>query len=153
MDDGELRAQIEIRNVVAAYANHADEGRFGELVALFAPDGVLEVIGQGRFAGRAEIAALFARAAADLAGATDVPRIRHHVASHFVQVGGDGPDTARSQCYWTALMDAGVDHWGRYRDRFVRVDGRWSIAHRRIFLDGVVPGGWGESGSQWVTPD
>ena len=39
----ELTAREEIRELVARYAHHADGGRFDELVALFAEDGVLPI--------------------------------------------------------------------------------------------------------------
>jgi hypothetical protein len=37
---------------------------------------------------------------------------------------------------------AGLDHWGRYTDRFVRVDGTWLFAQRSVRVDGATPGGW-----------
>jgi hypothetical protein len=30
-------------------------------------------------------------------------------------------------------------HWGRYADRFVRADGAWRIAHRKVRVDGATP--------------
>lgn len=152
MELDDLAAHLQIRNLAAAYANHADEGRFGELVALFAPDGALEVDGVTRVEGRDAIAAFFDRARTHLAGAPAAPRIRHHVSSQYVRLGVDGPGTARSQCYWAAYMDGGVDHWGRYRDRLVCRDGEWLLAERRIYRDGTVPGGWGDRRDEWVAP-
>ena len=37
------------------------------------------------------------------------------------------------------LTDRGLDHWGRYVDEFIRVDGEWRIAHRRVSVDGRRP--------------
>ncbi len=36
----------------------------------------------------------------------------------------------------------GLDHWGRYTDRFERVDERWLFAHRAVRVDGATPDGW-----------
>jgi hypothetical protein len=45
------------------------------------------------------------------------------------------------------VTEHGVDHWGRYRDRFVPdrdnpSDDRWLFAYRYVKTDGTVPGGW-----------
>jgi hypothetical protein len=37
-------------------------------------------------------------------------------------------------CY-TVFSDIGLDHFGRYRDRFVPVGDRWLIAHRIVTMD------------------
>jgi hypothetical protein len=39
-------------------------------------------------------------------------------------------------------MPHGLDHWGRYCDRYQRVDGAWRIARRTEVRDGMVDGGW-----------
>ena len=53
-------------------------------------------------------------------------------------------ETATSRCYYQVLTDRGLDHWGRYIDRYRRVDGRWRFAERKVTTDGVIPGGWGD---------
>ena len=55
MDVWELVAREEIRELVARYAHCADSGRFEELVALFAEDGVLEIVGREELHGRQAI--------------------------------------------------------------------------------------------------
>ena len=45
-------------------------------------------------------------------------------------------DRARSRCYFQVLMADGLDHWGRYVDELVRVDGEWRFARRRVSVDG-----------------
>ena len=41
--------------------------------------------------------------------------------------------------YFLALTNIGVDHWGRYRDVLVPVDGRWLFASREAVADGFSP--------------
>ena len=48
-------------------------------------------------------------------------------------------------CYFLAVTEHGVDHWGRYRDRYVPDGDRWLFAHRFVRTDGTTPGGWAAS--------
>jgi hypothetical protein len=137
-----------IRRLVATYVHRVDTGRIDDVIGLFVPDGVLEIVRQAVHTGQDEIRAMFARGVEHLAANEAVPRIRHHLTSHLIEL--ESSEVARSSVYWLAVVgDAGIDHWGRYVDRLVRVDGTWRIAHRRIHLDGAVPGGWGARGREW----
>jgi uncharacterized protein (TIGR02246 family) len=136
----EVEAREAIRETIARYAHHADSGRFEELAALFAPEGVLEVRGEPPLAGRDAIRDYLNGVGVDLAAATSAPMIRHHTSSVSIDV--EDHDAARAECYFLAITEHGVDHWGRYRDDFVRVDGAWLFAHRRVRTDGTAPGGW-----------
>jgi len=40
------------------------------------------------------------------------------------------------------IVDSGLDHWGRYIDRYVRIEGEWRFEHRRVALDGRVATSW-----------
>jgi hypothetical protein len=135
----ELAAREAIRDLVARYVHAADGGRIDELAALFTVDGVLRIDDRPAITGRAAIAAFLRDAAA--AGAAPQPvRIRHHVSSWRGAL--EGADTATGAAYFLVLGPAGLDHWGRYRDRYVRLDGRWSFTERRVRVDGVAPGSW-----------
>jgi 3-phenylpropionate/cinnamic acid dioxygenase small subunit len=136
----ELEARERIRETIAAYAHHVDGGRFDELVDLFAPDGVLEVEGEPAHRGRGAIRAFVTGTGRDLEADTGTPRIRHHVTNVSIEL--DGPDRARARCYFLALTDLGVDHWGRYRDELGRDGETWRFVHRRVRTDGAAPGSW-----------
>jgi uncharacterized protein (TIGR02246 family) len=138
----ELEARERIRDTIARYAHAVDSGRFDELVELFAPDGVLEVEGEPAHRGRDAIRAFVTVTGRDLAAGTGAPRIRHHVGDVLIEV--EGPDRAHARCYFLAVTDHGVDHWGRYRDDLVRVGEGWRFAHRRVRTDGATPGSWVE---------
>ncbi len=140
MDLAELRAREEIRDLVASYAHLADGGRFEELLDLFAPDGVLRGGDAPEARGRDAIREFLSGTGRDLASVTRTAFIRHHVSNLRIELAG--PDEASGVAYFLVVTDRGVDHWGRYRDAYVRVDGRWRFKHRRARLDGYAPGSW-----------
>ncbi|MFD0687242.1 nuclear transport factor 2 family protein [Actinomadura fibrosa] len=140
MESWELVARERVRDAVAAYTHAADRGRAGDLAALFAPDGVLEIRGGATAAGREAIAALVAGAA----GRGSAPRpdghpgvIRHFVANlRFEEV---APDAVRASAYFLVMNATGPDHWGRYRDLLVPGgdEGQWLFARRFVSVDGA----------------
>lgn len=141
MDTAELAAREAVRELVARYAHLVDRGRIDEVVLLFTADGVLEANDLPPVRGREAIRAFLAGTKARLAAATTRPLIRHHVSSLTIDL--TGPDAATAASYFFAVTERGPDHWGRYRDRIVRVDGGWLFAHRRVRTDGHAPGSWG----------
>jgi len=132
-----------IRALVGAYAEAADRGRSEELAALFAPDGVLEIIGDsfdaGVHAGRAAIVARLEATRRDLAARAPLRLLRHHVSSVRIELDGD---TGRGASYFLALTESGPDHWGRYADDYVRVDEGWRFTRRRVVHEGRAAGSW-----------
>ena len=64
--------------------------------------------------------------------------VRHHVSS--IRFGSVARDRVEVSSYFAVHTDVGLDHWGRYRDVLVPVDGRWLFAHRRISVDGFAAG-------------
>jgi ketosteroid isomerase-like protein len=141
VDLAELIARESIRELVARYAHAADRGRFVELANCFTDDGVLEIAGREPLVGHAAIIEALTGVGADLRGATTVGLIRHHVSSLTIEP--DGPDAARAWSYFFAITERGPDHWGRYSDRIVRDRaGHWRFAHRRVRVDGAMPGAW-----------
>jgi len=142
MELWELLAREAIRETVASYALFLDSGRFDEGIALFAPDGVLEVHNGATARGHDELRAFFTGVNADLRDTTSVPLIRHYTSNLSIDV--VSPTEANARCYFLAVTETGVDHWGRYRDRLVPNGDTWVFAHRFVRTDGVVPGGWAE---------
>lgn len=140
MEIWELTAREQIRDLIAAYAQCADSGRFDEVVALFAEDGVLETPDRTEHRGREAIRGFLGGTKSALAGATTAPWIRHHVSSLRLTV--TSPTEATGAAYFFVITERGPDHWGRYRDRYVCRDGQWRFAHRRVRLDGSAPGSW-----------
>jgi hypothetical protein len=136
-------AEVEIRALVQRYNACGDSGRFDEFVALFAHDAVYEVTGrEAPFEGHDGIRQLLVEANDDLRvwGADRPFYIRHFTSTHDIDF--DSPTEATGRVYYQCLMPHGLDHWGRYRDRYRVVDGRWRFAARREARDGMVEGGW-----------
>ncbi|MBX3025746.1 nuclear transport factor 2 family protein [bacterium] len=140
MEPWELAAREAIRELVAAYAHAADSGRFDEVAGLFAADGVLETPDRVEHRGRDGIRAFLGGTGAALASVTAAPLIRHHVSNLRIAV--SGADDATGAAYFFVVTERGPDHWGRYRDRYVRGAEGWRFAHRRVRLDGYAATSW-----------
>ena len=149
MEIWQLSARESIRDLVARYNATGDSGRFDETLALFAQDAVLEIVPDQCYRGHDEIRNLFTRAASptgrldgDDASDGKGHHLRHFTATHQIDI--SGPDEAAGRCYYAVLTERGLDHWGRYLDRYRRDDGRWLFAAREVRIDGRVPGSWAE---------
>lgn len=141
----ELIARESIRELAAAYAHAADGGRFDAMVALFTPDGSLQVDDRTPLVGPDTIRGFVGgtqQSVQATAAVTTRGYIRHNVTSHTITL--DGPDDAHGAAYFFVVTERGPDHWGRYRDVYVRRDGRWLFASRTVRVDGVAPGSWAE---------
>lgn len=136
-------AEVEIRALVQRYNALGDSGRFDEFVELFCADATYVVTGrEAPFEGHDGIRRLLREANEDLtAWGSDRPfYIRHFTSTHHIEFAT--PTEARGRVYYQCLMPHGLDHWGRYTDRY-RVDGgAWKFAARTEARDGMVEGGW-----------
>jgi SnoaL-like domain len=143
----ELSAREAVRHTIASYTYAADNGRFEDAVALFALDGVLEVqgIGGATAAGRDAILDFFRGVGGDVVTTAPPGRMQHHVSSVRVEV--VSPTDANATSYFTVMTGAGVDHWGRYKDRLTPdpESERWLFAQRLVRTDGRTPGGWADT--------
>jgi hypothetical protein len=141
----ELSAREAVRQTIASYTYAADNGRFDDVAALFAVDGVLEVqgIGGATAQGRAAILGFFTGVGGDVVTSAPPGRMQHHTSSLRVDIAS--PTEATATCYFTVMTGAGVDHWGRYKDRLTPDGERWLFAHRLVRTDGRTPGGWADT--------
>jgi len=122
-----------IRDLVVRYNSYGDAGRFGPLLALFADDAVMELEDRV-YRGITEITTIFTGTQQRLRD-RDVPGyVRHFAATHQVDLFDEEHATGR--LYFEVLSPVGLDHWGRYVDRYRRVDGNWRFAHRVVHVDG-----------------
>lgn len=137
MEHWELVARESIRDLVARYNANGDTGRFDHLVALFAPDAVMESSDGPPKTGHDEIRTIFT-GARDAARWGDHPVYLRHVTG-TLQIDLVDESRATSRCYYFVITDIGLDHWGRYMDEFRVVDGAWKFAHRRVTVDGRSP--------------
>lgn len=134
----ELLAREAICDTIARYNHAGDRGRLDELVRCFAEDGALEIEGEAPQLGRAAIQARLSQVADGLRERTQRATLRHHVASVRVLLSDAG--RAEAYSYFSVFTEIGLDHWGRYADRFVRRGDEWLIAWRKVRVDGTAPG-------------
>jgi len=139
METWELVARESIRDLIARYNASGDAGRFETMLELFTDDAVL-VVPDGTHQGRENIRVFFESVAIGNGRRPGGRLIRHFTATHQIDV--LDPDAARGRCYYQVLTDAGLDHWGRYVDRYRRTDAGWRFQERQVSIDGTVPGGW-----------
>lgn len=140
-----VAAEVEIRSLVQRYNALGDSGRTEEFIRLFTEDAEYTVTGMAEpFVGHAGLRSLVAGARDDLlpwASARDVtPHLRHFTSTH--QIDFDGEHEARGRLYYACVMPHGLDHWGRYVDRYRRDEGGWRFAARTEARDGMVEDGW-----------
>jgi hypothetical protein len=138
-DDRALADRLELRDLVQKYA-HAVDRRDAELLdALFVDDAELLVFDDPTaeepsrtLRGREELARI-TRSVAHYVATT------HLIGNHLVELGGDTA-TGETYCLASHLYDhegeRRRDVWSiRYEDRYVRHDGRWCFAQRRLIVD------------------
>ena len=136
--DVEIRESI--RQTLSDYTAATDRFDLTALAGCFAPTGVLEFTGGDEpLTGPAAIeAGLGAALASPPDPARRMPtHVRHHVSS--IRFGSVTRDRVEVSSYFAVHTDVGLDHWGRYRDVLIPVDGRWLFAHRRISVDAFSP--------------
>lgn len=135
--------QLEIAQVINAYAEGVDGKRAELVMSCFHPDATFQYLDEAP----APVAAFFAASAPNAEGLVTTC---HYLSNHVAIVDGDSAD---SQVYLWAyhLVNAKAPHrpplfpakgeayaviiGGRYLDRFERRDGRWRIARRRLVFD------------------
>lgn len=138
MDTWELAVRESVRQTLADYTAGTDRFRLHDLAACFAPDGVLQFTGAEPMVGPAAIeAGLAAHLGGPTAGSVPLTYVRHHVSS--VLFGAVAADRVEVSSYFVVFTDIGLDHWGRYRDVLVPVQGRWLFSSRTIGVDGFSP--------------
>ncbi|GFG50234.1 hypothetical protein CQY20_17465 [Mycolicibacterium agri] len=137
MDIWELEARESVRQTLADYTAATDRFDLRGVGACFGPDGVLEFSGGPEpLKGPAAIEqGLRAALAREPGSPQQAPtHVRHHVSS--IRFEAVTRDRAEVSSYFGVYTDIGLDHWGRYRDVLIPVDGRWLFAHRRVRVDG-----------------
>jgi hypothetical protein len=119
MEIWELRAREAIRDSFVQYTHAGDQFPPAGVADSFCEYGVLEPIGGEPVRGRATIEE-FRIAARARTGGVDSGRIlRHNVTNIWFQK--ISPDVAEVLSCYTAFSEIGLDHFGRYQDRFIPV--------------------------------
>lgn len=130
-----------IRDLTARYNSYGDSGKFDLLLELFVPHAVMEIHGLDgrttRYEGIDQIGSIFSGTRDRLQRPSGATRyMRHFTSTHQIDFTGDGLGTGR--LYFAVLMPHGLDHWGRYLDRYAVSDRRWRFTERTVRVDGRV---------------
>jgi len=138
----ELIARECVRDTYARYNHAGDRGKLDDLAACFTEDGILELKGRFTARGRSDIVAALTEATSGIPRTDRPPAGMHHIMRHYVAnllFTSVGVERIQSEAYFAVLLVDAVDHWGRYRDELVPVEGQWLFARRRVSLDGKRP--------------
>jgi ketosteroid isomerase-like protein len=127
-----------VRGTIAAHAQAQDDGRTEDIVALYTPDGVLDVPGVGTYEGTDAI-----RAAWD-EWKPNLPQ-RHMVTNTVITDWTDDEARATSDVVYIQLGDSGwsIQIVARYHDTFRDTDGTWLLSRRAEEWVGWQPPGLG----------
>jgi SnoaL-like protein len=126
-----LEDKDAIRELMARYCFHFDNGEFEDWLQLFTIDGAFDLGARGRFAGRDSL-----RQFLKVIPLTDgLPMMRHCVMNSIVTVDGERA-TARS---YVVVVQGGdvprISVAGRYEDRLARIGGAWQFTERKVHFD------------------
>ena len=140
MLEWELRARLEILDLVSRYTWCGDFGDAEGFADCFTPDAELTVKDGPEYAGREGLLALARgeRTRLDPERLAASGPLHHHVSSVRVELLSES--RARTRAYFLVLGRRGPDHWGRYADEVERRDGRWLLHRRRVSVDGAAVG-------------
>lgn len=120
-----------IRDLANRYAHHIWRKEVAEVVGLFAVDGVLETAAMPPFRGRESLLGAFERM-------LDEDEFNPFVHNHVIDLDGD---VATGTCYIdlrAVMRGEQLTAWGFYEDRYVRVDGAWKFAARKVNMSSFV---------------
>ena len=140
MELWQLEAYAEIRDLISAYNSFGDRGRFDQLRELFAETAVMDINDGRIYEGTDQIKTVFTDSSDSLSKDDSPSYIQHHTSSTHIEFEGD--KKASSKSYFSVFLSNGIDHWGRYEDKFENINGKWLFVYRRVKTDGYLPEGW-----------
>jgi len=126
-----LEDKDAIRELMAQYCFHFDNGEFDQWLNLFTMDAVFDLGPRGRFSGR-DALAKFVKAIPLTNG---LPMMKHCVLNSIVSVHGD---RAMARSYVVVIQGGetlGITIAGRYEDELARTDGAWRFTERKVHFD------------------
>lgn len=128
---GVLEEKDAIRELMARYCFHFDNGEFDQWLRLFTADAVFDLGARGRFQGRDTLRD-FLRI---IPLSNGVPMMKHCVLNVIIGVDGQ---RATAQSYVIVLRGGNglaLSIAGRYEDQLSKVGGEWLFAKRRVHFD------------------
>ena len=134
MEIWQVIARESIRDLVARYNANGDTGRFGQVRELFSSDATMD-IGDGTvYSGIDEVMTIFTGTKETTGAASGFTHVRHSTTTHQIDLIDEGHASGR--LYFFVVTDIGLDHWGRYMDSYIAIDGNWKFSSRKVTVDG-----------------
>jgi hypothetical protein len=92
-------------------------------------------IGDGKvYSGLDEVMTIFTGTKEATDTASGFTHVRHSTTTHQIDLIDDSHATGR--LYFFVVTDIGLDHWGRYVDSYIAIDGTWKFSSRKVTVDG-----------------
>ncbi len=126
-----LEEKDAIRELMARYCFHFDNGEFDDWLNCFTDDGVFDLGKIGRHAGRAGLQKFLTT----IPLTNGLPMIKHCVMNSIVAV---NQDTATARSYVVVVRTGeqlAISIAGRYEDQLVKVGGDWRFKERTVHFD------------------
>lgn len=120
-----------IRDLANRYAHHVWRKEIAAVVELFAADGVIDTPALPPIRGRQELFDAYGRM-------FEEDEFYPFVHNHVIELDGD---IATGTCYIdlrAVIAGERLMAWGFYDDRYVRVDGTWRFAMRKVNMSSFV---------------
>ena len=129
----ELEEKEAIRDLMAAYCFHVDNGEFDQFANLFTENGIFEAGPFGKLEGRS---AIYDFISAQVPRPSEGPARKHCTLNHVIRIDGN---QARADSYVVVLREcpSGImaSLAGRYEDLLVKEGGQWRFRLRRVHFD------------------
>ena len=135
-------ARESIRDTLGRYTMAVDSGNFEALREVFHSAAQLIIQGGAPLVGIDAILQALRGGSKTGAAFRDGRFQRHHLTSSRIDL--IDADNARGEHYVLVITELGIDHSGRYVDRYVRQGDRWLIAERAATMD------WARDDSRFV---
>lgn len=126
-----LEEKDAIRELMARYCFHFDNGEFDAWLDLFTPDGAFDLGSRGRFGGRESLQKFLK----SLPLTNGIPMMKHCVMNSIVSVDGD---QATAQSYVVVVRGGeqlAVTVAGRYDDQLAKSANGWRFKERKVHFD------------------
>jgi len=126
-----LEEKDAIRELMARYCFHFDNGEFDAWLDLFTADGAFDLGSRGRFGGRESLQKFLN----SLPLTNGVPLMKHCVMNSIVSVDGS---RATAQSYVVVVRGGDqlvVSVAGRYFDQLEKTDDGWRFSERKVYFD------------------
>jgi hypothetical protein len=131
-----LRDIDDLENLAGVYGHYVDKSRHDDVADLFAPEGVVEILGRGVYLGQDRVREYMHTLSPGFVGPRDGALFNHFHVQPVIDVAPDGKTAyARSRLFvMFGIMNARAQ-WGDgvYENVFVKQDGLWKLDYLHVY--------------------